>query len=122
MAKFLHHNDFGYCVRCPRTGYLHLCFGTVALALTPAEFGDFRESVAAAVRQAARQPPAAAGARCVALRTRADRLALVFTRAELALLQGLVEMTGLLLEAEALLGGPPPGGSCAGCPLGGSGG
>ncbi|MFD1469973.1 DUF6686 family protein [Hymenobacter caeli] len=119
MAKFLHHNAFGYCVRCPRTGYLHLCFGPVAMALTPVEFAGFRESVAATAYQVAQHPVADAGARCVALRTPAERLALVFTRAELAQLQELVEMTALLLETETLLGGPPPAGYCAGCPRGG---
>lgn len=120
MVKFLHHNELGHCVRCPRTGYLHLCFGTVAMALTPAEFADFRGTVAATAYRVAQQLAVDAGARCVALRTRADRLALVFTRAELDQLQELVEMTGLLLETESLLGGPPPSGGCAGCPLGNS--
>ncbi|TPG67233.1 DUF6686 family protein [Hymenobacter nivis] len=121
MAKFLHHNEFGYCVRCPHTGYLHLCFGTVAMALTPPEFKEFREVVAATAYQATQQPVVDAGARCVALRTRADRLALVFTRLEMGQLQELVEMTALLLETEALLGGPAPGGAnCAGCPMSGA--
>ena len=119
MAKFLHHNDFGYCVRCPQTGYLHLCFGTVAMALTMPEFVDFREAVAATAYQAVQRPVVGAGARCVALRTRADRLALVFTHLEMSQLQELVEMTALLPEVEALLGSPATGGHCAGCPLGG---
>ena len=73
MTKFLHYNDFGYCVRCPHTGYLYLCFGMVIMALTMPEFVDFCEAVAATVYQAVQQPVVDAGARCVALRTRADR-------------------------------------------------
>ncbi|WP_162550051.1 hypothetical protein [Hymenobacter nivis] len=118
MAKFLDHNEFGYRVRCPHTGYLHLCFGTVAMALTPPEFVDFRDVVAATAYQAAQRSVIDAGVRCVALRTRADRLALVFTHLKMGQLQELVEIMALLLETEALLGGEAPGGQCAGCPPG----
>jgi len=101
MAQFFHHNDFGYCVRCPRTQYLHVCFGTVALAATAAEFQVFREAVAAQHQHhaACRDPEA----RCIALRTPADKMALVFTWQELLQLRDILENTALLLEVEALL-------------------
>lgn len=102
MAQFLHHNDFGYCARCPRTCHLHVCFGNVALATTPTEFQEFRRAVADTWQyHHARTPDPEA--RCIALRTPAPRLALVFSLAELTQLRDILENTSLLLEVEALL-------------------
>lgn len=102
MAQFFHHNEFGYCARCPRTRHLHLCFGNVALAATTAEFQEFREVVSSSWQHHClrTQDPEA---RCIALRTPAQRLALVFTLVELTQLRDIVENTALLLEVEELL-------------------
>ena len=35
MTELLHSNDLASVARCPRHPFLHLCFGTLALALTP---------------------------------------------------------------------------------------
>ncbi|GAB2780811.1 hypothetical protein HNQ93_001307 [Hymenobacter luteus] len=102
MAQFFHHNEFGYCARCPRTRHLHLCFGNVAMATTGAEFQEFRGVVSAAWEQhclCTHDPEA----RCIALRTSAAKLALVFTLIELTQLRDILENTALLLEVEALL-------------------
>ena len=40
MAELLHFNDFAYVARCPHHSYLTVCFGTLAVALTPAAFGQ----------------------------------------------------------------------------------
>lgn len=102
MATFLHHNDFGYCARCPRTCHLHVCFGNVALAATPAEFAEFRRTVAETWAHHCLHT-ADPDARCIALRTAATRLALVFSLVELTQLRDILENTALLLEVEELL-------------------
>lgn len=102
MAQFFHHNDFGYCARCPRTCHLHVCFGNVALAATPTEFAEFRRIVTDTWQYhclRTRDPEA----RCIALRTPAPHLALVFSLVELTQLSDILENTALLLEVEQLL-------------------
>ena len=103
MAQFFHHNDFGYAARCPRTMHLHVCFGNVALAATAPEFQEFRATINAVYRhhqQHATDPDA----RCIAVRTPAHKMALVFNLTELTQLQEILENTSLLLEVEELLG------------------
>lgn len=102
MAQFFHHNDFGYCARCPRTQHLHLCFGNVALAATPEEFQEFMAEIGA-VYDAQRHRPGDPAERCIAVRTPAHKLALVFTFAELAQLWEILENTALLLSVEQIL-------------------
>lgn len=102
MAQFFHHNDFGYAARCPRTMHLHVCFGNVALAATAPEFQEFRATISAVYRhhlQYATDPDT----RCIAVRTPAHKMALVFNLAELTQLWEILENTGLLLEVEDLL-------------------
>ncbi|QIX63025.1 hypothetical protein FY528_08580 [Hymenobacter lutimineralis] len=102
MAQFFHHNEFGYCARCPRTQHLHVCFGNVALATTAAEFAEFRAYVARTWQHHClhTQDPEV---RCIALRTPVCRMALVFSLVELTQLQEILENTALLLEVEELL-------------------
>jgi len=103
MAQFFHHNPFGYCLRCPRTRHLHLCFGNLALVATAVEFQEFRrfiEEEHARNYSAYRDPEA----RCIALRTPTDRMALVLSWQELEQLHEILETTALLLEVETLLG------------------
>ena len=102
MAQFFHHNEFGYCARCPRTQHLHICFGNLALAATPGEFQEFRRYVSETWQQyclSTHDPDA----RHIALRTPAPRLALVFSLIELTQLRDILENTALLLEVELLL-------------------
>ncbi|UPL50480.1 DUF6686 family protein [Hymenobacter sublimis] len=102
MAQFFHHNEYGYCARCPRTRHLHVCFGNVAMATTPTEFQEFRHCVTETWRHYClhtRDPEA----RSIALRTAAPRLALVFSLVELTQLRDILENTALLLEVEELL-------------------
>ena len=102
MAQFFHHNDFGYCARCPRTCHLHLCFGNVALAATVPEFTEFRQVVADTWQHHCLRT-VDPEARCIALRTSAPNLALVFSLVELTQLRDILENTALLLEVEQLL-------------------
>lgn len=102
MAQFFHHNEFGYCARCPRTQHLHVCFGNVALATTAAEFQEFRRSVGDTWQHHCLRT-SDPEARCIALRTSAARLALVFSLVELTQLRDILENTALLLEVELLL-------------------
>ncbi|RSK29926.1 DUF6686 family protein [Hymenobacter metallilatus] len=102
MAQFFHHNDLGYCARCPRTQHLHICFGNVALAATAQEFQELRSSVQETWQHHCLRTPDPE-ARCIALRTPAPRLALVFSLAELTQLRDILENTALLLEVEQLL-------------------
>ncbi|HEX8348674.1 MAG TPA: DUF6686 family protein [Hymenobacter sp.] len=102
MAQFFHHNDFGYCARCPRTQYLHLCFGNLALATTPNEFDYFREQIGAIYKER-RLQPSDPDERCIAVRTPVQKLAMVFTLTELAQLWEILENTALLLEVEKIL-------------------
>ena len=102
MAQFFHHNQFGYCARCPRTRHLHVCFGNVALAATATEFQEFRQTVSGAWQHHCRHT-ADPEARCIALPTSATRLALVFSLVELTQLRDILENTALLLEVEQLL-------------------
>ncbi|GAB2952396.1 hypothetical protein GCM10027048_16860 [Hymenobacter coalescens] len=106
MAQLLHHNTFGYTARCPRAaGFVHLCFSSVGMALTPPELAEFRALIAQTFRDYAAAPPRDPEARCIAVRTAVPRLALVFSFAELTELLELLDCTALLLEAEALLKG-----------------
>ncbi|AYA36704.1 hypothetical protein D3Y59_06335 [Hymenobacter oligotrophus] len=108
MAQLLHHNTFGYTARCPRAaGFVHLCFGNLGLALTPAELADFRTRIASTYRQCttSSRPPCDPDARCIAVPTPATRMAMVFTLAELTQLVELLDCTALFLEAEELLKG-----------------
>ncbi|GAA4388279.1 hypothetical protein [Hymenobacter koreensis] len=106
MAKLLHHNPFGYTARCPRAaGFVHLCFGTVGLALTPPELADFRSRISEAYSIHAAAVNLDPEARCIAVRSSAERLALVFTFSELSQLLELLDCTALFLEAEELLKG-----------------
>ncbi|MDU0369110.1 DUF6686 family protein [Hymenobacter endophyticus] len=102
MAQFFHHNEFGYCARCPRTQHLHVCFGNLALAATADEFQEFRRYVNETWQHycLSTQDP---DARSIALRTPAPRLALVFSLIELTQLRDILENTALLLEVELLL-------------------
>jgi hypothetical protein len=106
MAQFFHHNDFGYCARCPRTCHLYVCFGNVALAATATEFAEFRQVVAATWQHHCLRTTDPE-ARCIALRTPAPHLALVFSLVELTQLRDILENTALLLEVEQLLGPKP---------------
>jgi len=102
MAQFFHHNDFGYCARCPRTRHLHLCFGNLALAATPEDFRLFKDHIGA-VYQQQYALPTDPDERCVAVRTPVQKMAMVFTPTELAQLWEILENTALLLEVEKIL-------------------
>lgn len=102
MPQFFHHNEFGYCARCPRTRHLHLCFGNVALAATGPEFQEFRQCIRHTWQHHRFTTPDPES-RCIALRTAAPKLALVFSLVELGQLHDIVENTALLLEVEELL-------------------
>jgi hypothetical protein len=82
--------------------HLHICFGNVALAATASEFQEFRTSIAAVYRHH-RQHITDPDARCIAVRTPAQKMALVFNLAELTQLWEILENTALLLEVEELL-------------------
>ena len=113
MTDLLHFNDFAYVARCPRQPFLHLCFGTLALALTPPELRELHGRVA-------RLPVAVADpdARLLLLPTPAQRWAVALTAVEASQLLEVLDITVLLLEAEQLLnpGGTTDDGSCLGCP------
>ncbi|MCA8830843.1 DUF6686 family protein [Hymenobacter pini] len=102
MAQFFHHNEYGYCARCPRTQHLHVCFGNLALAATTDEFQEFRQYVNATWQHHCLTTPDPE-ARNIALRTPVARMALVFSLTELTLLRDILENTALLLEVEMLL-------------------
>ncbi|OUJ72682.1 DUF6686 family protein [Hymenobacter crusticola] len=102
MAQFFHHNDFGYCARCPRTQHLHLCFGNLALAATLDDFFLFKEHIGA-IYYEQHLLPKDPEERCIAVRTPAQKMAMVFTAIELAQLWEILENTALLLEVEKIL-------------------
>ena len=114
MADLLHFNDFAYVARCPRHPLLTVCFGTLAVALTPAELRALRARVAAL------PPPLAVAdpeARQLLLPTPAARWAVALTATEAAQLLEVLDVAALVLEAEQLLNpGGAGGGSCGGCP------
>jgi len=102
MAQFFHHNEFGYCTRCPRTRHLHVCFGNLALAATAAEFQELRQCIQQTWQHHQFTTPDPES-RCIALRTMAPKLAMVFSLVELGQLHDILENTALLLEVEELL-------------------
>lgn len=121
MPRLLHHNNLGYVAHCPCTGYLQVCFGTMALGATRAEFSGLRECVTQMALLVRRRAEAAAcacpecraatadpDARRITLRTPLPTLALVLTQAELFAFEHLLDTAALLLEAEVILGLAPP--------------
>lgn len=112
MADLLHFNEFAYVARCPRHSFLTVCFGTLAVALTPDELWELRRRVAAL--PAGLPDPEA---RQLLLATPAHRWAVALTEQEAGQLLEALNVATLLLEAERLLnpaGGS--GGACTGCP------
>ena len=117
MAELLHFNDFAYVARCPRHSSLTVCFGTLAVALTPAELRALRTRVAALPLPAAVADP---DARQLLLATPAQRWAVALTATEADQLLEVLSVAALLLEAEQLLNpGDASGRSCNGCPYAG---
>ena len=104
MAQFFHHNEFGYCARCPRTQHLHLCFGNLALAATSEDFFLFKDHIGA-IYYEHHLLPIDPEERCIAVRTPVQKMAMVFTTIELAQLWEILENTALLLEVEKILAG-----------------
>lgn len=112
MAELLHFNEFAYVARCPRHSFLTLCFGTLAVALTPVELRALRTRVAALPTVVA-DPEA----RQQLLATPAQRWAVALTAAEAGHLLEVLDVAALLLEAEQLLNPSGTGGdACTGCP------
>ena len=117
MAELLHFNDFAYVARCPRHSLLTVCFGTLAVALTPVELWALRTRVAALPTPAAVPDP---DARLLLLATPAQRWAVALTATEAEQLLEVLSVAAPLLEAEQLLNPDGPGGgSCNGCPYAG---
>lgn len=119
MPRLLHHNTLGYVAHCPCTGYLQVCFGTMALGATRAEFAGLREYVTQMAELVRRRPATTCEcpqcraendpeARRIGLRTPLQSLSLVLTRAELFAFEHLLDTAVLLLEAEVILGLAPP--------------
>jgi hypothetical protein len=114
MAELLHYNDFAYVARRPANSFLHVCFGTLAVALTAAELQDLRRRVAALPF------PAADPNGQLLLATPAQRWAVVLTAHEAGQLLEVLNVAALLLEAEELLNPGRSGGQvCADCPYAG---
>lgn len=112
MADLLHFNAFAYVARCPRHSFLTVCFGTLAVALTPDELWELRRRVAA-LPSALSDPEA----RQLLLATPAHRWAVALTEMEAGQLLEVLNVTALLLEAEQLLNPNGRGsGTCTGCP------
>ena len=114
MSELLYFNDFAYVARCPRHSFLTLCFGTLAVALAPAELRALRTRVAALPKALAVADP---DARQLLLATPAPRWAVALTATEAGQLLEVLDVAALLLEAEQLLNpGGASSGACTGCP------
>ncbi|WP_400191308.1 hypothetical protein [Hymenobacter sp. B81] len=115
MAHLLHQNAIGYTAWCLRTRHVYLNVGPVALAANTEEFARFKTRIGELWQRTV--PPADPDLRYLAVRTDAHKLALVFTYPELQELWELLELTALLLAADAALNDDLPGG-CTSCPFG----